>query len=81
MTVLCLNDVQAVKEKFRDHDEAVLPFPVEFEKDAVVLKIRQKEYQNEILYPEGLDVDGWKITPDNYAEVWIDTLYNLLQNQ
>ena len=59
--------MQAVNDEFH---EAVRPFPVEFRKDSVVLKIRKKGHRNvPIPYPDGLDVDGWNITPDNHPKV------------
>ena len=70
MIVLCLNDVQAVKDEFQGHDEVVLPFLVEFWRDLIVLKIRKDKSPNVLIpFPEGLDVDGWNITPDNLPEV------------
>ena len=66
--------MQAVECKFQGHEVAVPPFPVKFEKDAdmMVLKIRAREKGSpnvEIPYPEGLDVSGWHITPENPPDV------------
>ena len=58
--------MQAVKDEFQGHDEVGRPFLVEFWRDSIVLKIRNRGHPNhEIPFPEGLDVDGWNITPDN----------------
>ena len=62
--------MQAINDEFCDHNEAVPPFVVEFEKDSIVIKIHKRGHRNVLIpFPDGLDVDGWNITPDNPPEV------------
>ena len=68
--------MQAVVSEFKGYEEAVRAFPVEFEEDAVVLKIRQKGSSSvDIPYPEGLDLKGWTVTSDSPLDVRVDTFY------
>ena len=68
-------NMQAVKSEFQDHEEAVRAFPVRFEKERTVLKICNRDGEKvDIPQPQGLDVDGWNITPTSHPEVRVDTL-------
>ena len=66
--------MQALSGEFQDHEVAVEPFAVNFEGDTTVLKIRNGDGKNvDIPQPQGLDVDGWNITPTRHPEVRLDT--------
>ena len=58
-----------MKSEFQGHEEVTV-FPVEFEENRVVLKISEGRSPSvDIPYPEGLNRDGWTITPYSPPEV------------
>ena len=64
--------MQAVKSELSDYEEAVQPFAIVFGKDKIVLKIQKEDHNVAIPLPEGLFLDGWRITTDNFPEVRVD---------